>query len=444
VAGKWSCDPTRGLPNGDNTLVVTETDLSGNKISSDPVHIKVDTTKPKITNPASGSTVVTDKPKLEGTAPGDDGTKVTVKDENNNPVCVTTVVGGRWSCVPDVPLTPGDHTLTVTVTDDSGNQSTGDPVTVKVNATPPVIKTPVDRTVTNNPQLTIGGSANVAGDSVTVYTTTAPSYVICVATVTAALTWSCQPGQPLADGVYTIAAAETDTSGNYSAPSNVVMFKIKTHAPSAPKVDPSNGTKFSGESDDGTTIDVVGPNGPIPGCVNVPVVDGKWSCVPSTPVAPGVTVAVTATDEVGNKSAPTYVTTHALTITIKYPRVKAGDTQEIRGGYFNPGEQVTCTINSDPVVIGTATVGADGTVVFTFKIDGKKLSVGVHTATLTGAQSGSVSDKFEVTAANGSDNGGWQTGGSLYTVLPIGLLAAALVVAGWAGLVVARRRQQAA
>ena len=441
VAGAWSCDPTQPMPDGSHTLVAIETDQNRNTITSDPVTFTINTTKPVITKPIPGTTVVTAKPKIEGTAPGDDGSTVKVTDENNNVVCTAVLQAGKWSCIPDQPLTPGPHTLTPTVTDTSGNSLRGDPVAINVNATPPVITAPPNNSITKNASPTISGTANVARDVITV-TAGNPAFVVCTAIVNNDLTWSCVPSRPLADGQYTITATETDASGNISAPSNAVTFKVKTTAPAPPKVNPSNGSKVSGEAEDGTTIDVYGPNGPISGCTNVPVVNGKWSCIPTTPIKPGTVINVTAKDDAGNVSQPTCVTIQALGIKIKYPQVQDADTEVVTGYNFNPGESVTCMIHSDRIVVGTGIAQADGTVQFSFKIDVTKVPIGMHTATLIGAQSGSVSGTFEVIPCN--NPGKVQTGGSMYTVLPVGLLAAALVVAGWAGLVVARRRQQTA
>ncbi|MFI0425084.1 Ig-like domain-containing protein [Spongiactinospora sp. 9N601] len=86
---------------------------------------------PVITRPPSGSLRGT-APEIEGT--GQDGATVIVRDAGGDPVCVTEVADGQWSCTPTPPFTNGEITLTATQVDDNGSSEASAPVTFTVNS----------------------------------------------------------------------------------------------------------------------------------------------------------------------------------------------------------------------------------------------------------------------------------------------------------------------
>ncbi|MFI0425085.1 Ig-like domain-containing protein [Spongiactinospora sp. 9N601] len=86
---------------------------------------------PVITRPPNGSLRGT-QPEIGGT--GQDGATVIVRDQNNQPVCVTEVADGQWSCTPTPPFTNGEVTLTATQVDDNGSSEASAPVTFTVNS----------------------------------------------------------------------------------------------------------------------------------------------------------------------------------------------------------------------------------------------------------------------------------------------------------------------
>ena len=437
----WSCTPTGPLSDGKSDLSATETDQKRNvSTPSSPFDVTIDTTLPTITGPKPGSTVVISTPVIEGTAP--DGLTVVVTDENNNPIpgCTSVpVVNGTWSCTPSQPgLSDGAHKLTPNVKDGNGGTNAGNSIDVSVNTTPPTISVPPAGATVVTDQPKISGTGAVAGDKITV--TDKDGSTVCTTTVQSDKSWSCTPDKPLGEGDHSLTAVETDQGGNTGTPSAPVTVTVDTSKPTTPKVDDTNGSQITGTGDPGNTIAIKDGNGNlVPGCGNT-VVDstGHFKCVPTTPLNPGVSVTVTAVNAAGTESDPVTVTVGALRITIENPTPKPGDSQTITGDNFNPGETVRLTIDSaDGTNVGSVVADANGRVVFTFQIPAN-LAVGQHTATLTGEQSGSVSDTFQVVGPT------IVTGGSVVTS-STGLAAGAgvLGLAGlWLAIAAFRRRDE--
>ncbi|MCL1923795.1 MAG: Ig-like domain-containing protein [Propionibacteriaceae bacterium] len=123
----WSCAPNRTLSEGRYMITATATDSEGNVSEpSAPVSFTIKTTPPTkpVVDSSNGSKV---------TGQGEPGSSVSVVDEDGNPVpgCSDVEVDstGRFECVPETPLTPG-QSITVTVTDPAGN--TSPPVTIEI------------------------------------------------------------------------------------------------------------------------------------------------------------------------------------------------------------------------------------------------------------------------------------------------------------------------
>lgn len=123
--GNWSCTPTSPIIDGTHMITATQTDPVGNTSSqSVPITVTIDTTTPAapdITGPAEGAELTDTTPTVSGT--GEPGDTITVRDENGNLLCTTTVAGdGTWSC--DIsPIPEGRHILTAIQTDPAGNVS---------------------------------------------------------------------------------------------------------------------------------------------------------------------------------------------------------------------------------------------------------------------------------------------------------------------------------
>ncbi|MCL2317034.1 MAG: DUF11 domain-containing protein, partial [Actinomycetia bacterium] len=120
------------------------------------------------------------------------------------------------------------------------------------------------------------------------------------------------------------------------------------------------------------------------------------------------------------------------TATMASAAVTAGGVASVTGSGFLPGESVTATMYSDPVVIGTQTADADGNVAFTWAVP-SDTAPGDHTVGLVGASSGaSATAAFVVAAAdptakqitrftvNGVDGVIDQTNHTIIVTLPAG------------------------
>jgi len=220
---------------------------------------------------------------------------------------------------------------------------------------------------------------------------------VCEATIQADHTWTCN-AVGVVDGSHIITAQKHSRDGlKRSEISDPVSVRTDTVPPSDPIVDPTNGSKVTGTTDPDTTVTVYDEDGkPIPGCVDVkPDASGHFECYPQVPLKPGDTITVIARDEAGNGSNPVKVTVRGIGILVLHPVRQVGEPQVVTGLNFNPGEKVRLVVTSDPLDVGTLTVNADGTVTFNFDIPAD-FEAGAHTARLIGQESGEVSGGFEV------------------------------------------------
>jgi hypothetical protein len=90
-------------------------------------------------------------------------------------------------------------------------------------------------------------------------------------------------------------------------------------------------------------------------------------------------------------------TSPGVTAAVGRATIRLGETQTVSAVGFQPGDQVTAVMRSDPVEIGSAPADATGSVSFSWVI-AVDTEPGRHTVTLTGATSGSVEVAFEVLA----------------------------------------------
>ncbi|WP_425272375.1 Ig-like domain-containing protein, partial [Serratia oryzae] len=86
---------------------------------------------------------------------------------------------------------------------------------------------------TDDNRPTLSGTGAEAGNTITVYN---GSTAIGTAIVQADGTWSLKPTLPLADGLVTLTAKETDAVGNTTAASPAYAFTVSTQAPAAPVI----------------------------------------------------------------------------------------------------------------------------------------------------------------------------------------------------------------
>ncbi|HCM9194624.1 TPA: Ig-like domain repeat protein [Enterobacter cloacae subsp. dissolvens] len=418
-SGKWSFTPDTALADGQHTFTVTATDAAGNARTSGSFPIVIDTAAP---SPAEnivindnvgdkqgpvgpGDTTDDQSPTLSGEA--EPGSVVDIYDNDEKIGSVIVDDEGKWSYTPDTPLAKGDHEITTTVTDPSGNTSEPSPgISFTVDPDPnqvtvgevvddqgPIVGNLKPGTVTDDARPELSGKGK-PGSTVTIMD---GDDVLGSTVVDPDGNWTFTPEQDLADGDHSLTVISKDPAGNdVTSPS--FDISVDTVAPEKPVIgvatddvgssrgDLSSGSTtddanptFNGTAEPGSRVDIY-DNGELIGST---VVDenGGWQFTPTTALPEGEHhITTTATDKAGNTGPESddfvlitdYTAPDAskLAITEVYDDVNTagviasgGETDDnrplIKGTGAEPGN--TITVYNGDKVIGTAKVQADGT-----------------------------------------------------------------------------------
>ena len=349
------------------------------------------------------------RPVMSGTALA--GGTVTVRVDGVSVGAVLANAAGAWSYTPAVPLSPGKHYLTVSVTDTAGNTSGWTALPISIVTLPPAKPTvsllPASDSgvlgdgITNITRPVVGGTA-LAGGTVTVRVDG-----VSVGTVLAddAGAWTYKPAVPLSAGAHSLTVSVTDTAGNTSAWS-ALPISIATPSLPNPTVSllPASDSGMLGDDITNNTRPIVGGTALAGGTVTVRVDEvsvgtvlangaGAWTYTPAVPLSEGArSLTVSVTDTVGNTSGWTELPISIVTLPPPPPTVVLapfGDT-----GFLGDG----ITSINRPLLVGTAMAG--GTV--SLRIDGgtaeaiavktdgtwsyqpgKPLTLGTHTVSAT-------------------------------------------------------------
>ncbi|HDQ4756544.1 TPA: BapA prefix-like domain-containing protein [Pseudomonas aeruginosa] len=327
------------LTNGE-TVTVIVTDPAGN--NSTPVTVEApDTTAPA---PATDVQVAPDGSSVTGNA--EPGATVGVDTDGDGQPDTTVVVGpgGSFEVPLNPPLTNGE-TVTVIVTDPAGNSST--PVTAEAPDFP------------DAPQVNASNGSVLSGTAeagVTIVITDGNGNPIGQTSADANGNWSFTPGSQLPDGTVVNVVAR-DAAGNSSPATSITVDGV---APSAPVVEPSNGSELSGTAEPGSSVTLTDGNGNPIGQTTADA-NGNWSFTPSTPLPDGTMVNVVARDAAGNSSPPASVTVDAVAPATPTVDPSNGTTLS---GTAEPGSSVTLTDgNGNP--IGQVTADGSGNWTFT-------------------------------------------------------------------------------
>ncbi|ONN24339.1 Ig-like domain repeat protein [Pseudomonas aeruginosa] len=312
------------LTNGE-TVTVIVTDPAGN--NSTPVTVEA----------PDGSSV---------TGNAEPGATVGVDTDGDGQPDTTVVVGpgGSFEVPLNPPLTNGE-TVTVIVTDPAGNSST--PVTAEAPDFP------------DAPQVNASNGSVLSGTAeagVTIVITDGNGNPIGQTSADANGNWSFTPGSQLPDGTVVNVVAR-DAAGNSSPATSITVDGV---APSAPVVEPSNGSELSGTAEPGSSVTLTDGNGNPIGQTTADA-NGNWSFTPSTPLPDGTVVNVVARDAAGNSSPPASVTVDAVAPATPTVDPSNGTTLS---GTAEPGSSVTLTDgNGNP--IGQVTADGSGNWTFT-------------------------------------------------------------------------------
>ncbi|ETU80430.1 hypothetical protein Q094_05974 [Pseudomonas aeruginosa PS42] len=337
--GNFTAPLNPPLTNG-QTVTVVVTDPAGN--ASPPAQVTApDTTAPA---PATDVQVAPDGSSVTGKA--EPGSTVGVDTDGDGQPDTTVVVGpgGSFEVPLNPPLTNGE-TVTVIVTDPAGNSST--PVTAEAPDFP------------DAPQVNASNGSVLSGTAeagVTIVITDGNGNPIGQTSADANGNWSFTPGSQLPDGTVVNVVAR-DAAGNSSPATSITVDGV---APSAPVVEPSNGSELSGTAEPGSSVTLTDGNGNPIGQTTADA-NGNWSFTPSTPLPDGTVVNVVARDAAGNSSPPASVTVDAVAPATPTVDPSNGTTLS---GTAEPGATVTLTDgNGNP--IGQVTADGSGNWSFT-------------------------------------------------------------------------------
>ncbi|MBG6452290.1 BapA prefix-like domain-containing protein [Pseudomonas aeruginosa] len=337
--GNFTAPLNPPLTNG-QTVTVVVTDPAGN--ASPPAQVTApDTTAPA---PATDVQVAPDGSSVTGNA--EPGATVGVDTDGDGQPDTTVVVGpgGSFEVPLNPPLTNGE-TVTVIVTDPAGNNST--PVTAEAPDFP------------DAPQVNASNGSVLSGTAeagVTIVITDGNGNPIGQTSADANGNWSFTPGSQLPDGTVVNVVAR-DAAGNSSPATSITVDGV---APSAPVVEPSNGSELSGTAEPGSSVTLTDGNGNPIGQTTADA-NGNWSFTPSTPLPDGTVVNVVARDAAGNSSPPASVTVDAVAPATPTVDPSNGTTLS---GTAEPGATVPLTDgNGNP--IGQVTADGSGNWTFT-------------------------------------------------------------------------------
>ncbi|MHC5308369.1 Ig-like domain-containing protein, partial [Bartonella sp. LJL80] len=261
--GTWTYTPPE-LKDGTYTVVITQTDGSGNVSDESKITFTVDTVAPNMpvldtvydnVEPISGNieagAITNDKtPTFSGTA--EPNTLIKIYDEDGK-VVGNVIVGkdGKWSIELPKDLTEGQHSFTITSTDPAGNESKPTPpFELVVDTVPPAaldekamdliddvgtqVGTIVQGTTTDDARPEYKGTVDPKdASSIEIYDN---GKLIATVKVQSNGTWSFTPGSDLSDGSHTFTARAVDDAGNKGPFTSPWQFTVDTVAPSADDV----------------------------------------------------------------------------------------------------------------------------------------------------------------------------------------------------------------
>ncbi|WP_121359694.1 Ig-like domain-containing protein, partial [Pseudomonas aeruginosa] len=300
-----------------------------------------DTTPPKA---ASGLKIAPDGSSISGQAEAGASVGIDTNGDGKPDLTVIADANGNFTAPLNPPLTNGE-TVTVIVTDPAGNSST--PVTAEAPDFP------------DAPQVNASNGSVLSGTAeagVTIVITDGNGNPIGQTSADANGNWSFTPGSQLPDGTVVNVVAR-DAAGNSSPATSITVDGV---APSAPVVEPSNGSELSGTAEPGSSVTLTDGNGNPIGQTTADA-NGNWSFTPSTPLPDGTVVNVVARDAAGNASSPASVTVDAVAPATPVVNPSNGTTLS---GTAEPGATVTLTDgNGNP--IGQVTADGSGNWSFT-------------------------------------------------------------------------------
>ncbi|MER0384946.1 Ig-like domain-containing protein [Vibrio vulnificus] len=289
VDGEWTTTKPVAVE-GENTIIIRQTDDAGNSSESSTLTFTLDTTAPD----APQISLDTDSGSLADDFLTNKGDFTVAGTEEG--ATVEYFVNGEWTTTAPTPV-EGDNTIIVRQTDAAGNTSGSSTLTFTLDTTAPdapqiSLETDsgslADDFLTNKGDFTVTGTEEGATVEFFVngeWTTSAPTPV---------------------EGENTIIVRQTDAAGNTSG-SSTLTFTLDTTAPDAPRI--------SLDTDSGSLADDFLTNkgdftvaGTEEGATVEYFVNGEWTTTAPTPVEGDNTIIVRQTDTAGNTSGSSTLT----------------------------------------------------------------------------------------------------------------------------------------
>jgi hypothetical protein len=260
----WSAGPLLSLADGVYTVRAEQSDEAGNTGFSAPSTFTVDTVAPalSLTPVASPSDDAT--PTIVGAAGVASGDLAAVRLKVYEGASATgsplrtidaSLLAGHWSVGPVATLPDGVYTVRAEQSDEAGNTGLSAPSTFTVDTVAPVVSLVSLPALTNDAIPIFEGKAGIAaGDEavvqVKVYAgaTVSGSPLEIIETTPVAGSWSATPASPLADGIYSVEAQQSDQAGNTGL-STSFKFKLDATAPAVALNAPLDGTATNSSSE---------------------------------------------------------------------------------------------------------------------------------------------------------------------------------------------------
>ena len=369
--GEWSVTATTlgdGLYN-----VTASVGTDDGAAAASAQSLTIDTVAPDVMigNGASSVSTTDPTPAISGSG-ATPGSVVSVTVEGQT---MTATVGsdGTWTVTPPNPLSPGDHVVTVTITDPAGNIATGTQTLTVVSVATTIAINGGTNDATNDSTPTISGSTNAADGRKIIVNVAGQTMTVAAAFGSWAVT-----ATDLADGTYTVTAMVSTDDGTPG--SAIQLLTIDTTAPvvvvdSVSTTDPTPAISGCGVTPGSMVtvyVEVLAVEESRAGSFErgsqlVVAVDGQtmtttvgsdgtWSVTPPRALSAGVHVAtITITDPAGNIGSGTQMITVVFVET----------TIEINGGAD------AATRDTTPTISGSAS-----------DAEGRLLTVTVGTQTL--------------------------------------------------------------
>ncbi|WP_227367826.1 Ig-like domain-containing protein [Halomonas sp. M20] len=390
-----------------------DVDLTDNLPPANPIILmSIDATDPVTGELGDGSSTNEGTPTLVGMA---EATNIVQVWANATMLGTTQADSfGNWRFTLNNRLANGNISFTATSVDPEGNVSAPSASYALIIDTDapdaPTLDSLTDDTApmtdelapdesTNDSLPALGGTAE-AGSTVTIL---ANGSAIGTTTADEQGSWQFTPENTLSDGGYRFTVTATDAAGNVSNPSDIFELIVDTLAPTAPTLDPTNGTTVSGTGEAGSTITLTDAAGSAIGDPVMIGTNGVWSVILAPPLVEGAVISAIASDSAGNTSDSVSAVVDATRP--EAPMFTVSDDITPVTGVLADGDStndatptLTGSAESDSVItifangseIGTANSDGDGN--WTFTPDGAVSEGSVtFTATATDA-TGNVSD----------------------------------------------------